>query len=249
MRFRKKCRIQKIASLVTIFNCLANNGFCSTTQNVLTQVQTGNTEGIRSQVDELKNSLINAAQPLAEGKIFLQALINDINNHYGMQLTILDACRLVRENFHRLDIPLEVREPLLMTIALFEAQNQPISSLEMSAQKDAVLGRGKDGYQLYWPWEWSFFGLNKDKHKSKRKNYEIPVHTSKAPALELPNHMAVGFSLALAGALVFILPIPGAQFIGAEMVAAGGVFFLEGLANGEKPYYVDSETGMRIDRN
>jgi len=65
----------------------------------------------------------------------------------------------------------------------------------------------------------------------KRKN------NHKEPELVLPPKMAVGFCIALAGGLLCV--IPGAQIIGGEVIAIGAGIFLDGLANGEKPYFAE----------
>ncbi len=53
--------------------------------------------------------------------------------------------------------------------------------------------------------------------------------------------MAIGFACALAGALLCI--VPGCQAPGLWMVGTGTTLALDGLAEGERPYYRNPETG------
>lgn len=63
--------------------------------------------------------------------------------------------------------------------------------------------------------------------------------------LELPPKMAMGFVCMLAGGLVCI--IPGAQVFGAELILIGGGLALDGLAEGERPYYMNPANGEKYD--
>ncbi len=61
--------------------------------------------------------------------------------------------------------------------------------------------------------------------------------------LELPDKLAAGFACALAGSLLCI--IPGGQSVGLTLIGSGISIALDGLAEGERPYYIDTKTGQR----
>lgn len=219
-----------------ILNILPQNAFSMSLKDVIVLPSSSMVE---NKIEELNDLVASAQCSLGEAKQFLDSFIFEINHQYGMNLTLVDACHLLKQNIHQLGISLEMQEPFLKVIDLFEAENLPdfIST-------EGSLAQHTWHYNFYWPWEWNYFGLNKKKHESK---HSALASVLKKPELELPNHMAIGFALALSGALVFILPLPGAQAVGVEMVTAGGIFFLEGMASGERPYHIDSKTGIPLD--
>ena len=51
----------------------------------------------------------------------------------------------------------------------------------------------------------------------------------------------MGFVCVLAGALICI--VPGGQGVGLCMLGAGTSLALDGLSDGDRPYYRDTETG------
>ena len=79
--------------------------------------------------------------------------------------------------------------------------------------------------------------------KKKKKNKKHKQCNT--PELELPGRLAIGFACVLAGSLLCIVPV--GQVYGAELILIGGAFVFEGLAEGEKPYYIESTTGQRTD--
>jgi hypothetical protein len=64
--------------------------------------------------------------------------------------------------------------------------------------------------------------------------------------LELPAKTAAGFLCALAGGLLCIVPIPGIQGVGIGLVTTGVGLALDGIASGERPYYIDPQTGQKL---
>lgn len=85
--------------------------------------------------------------------------------------------------------------------------------------------------------------MTKNKHTKSKIKY-ITASTGDNFEFELPSKMAVGFACALAGALLCI--VPGAQGAGLWMITAGAALALDGLAEGERPYYRNMDTGEVI---
>lgn len=71
-----------------------------------------------------------------------------------------------------------------------------------------------------------------------------PFSKNKKSELELPSKMAAGFICTLAGALICV--IPGGQGAGLTLIGTGTGLIMDGLAGGERPYFVDPLTGKRI---
>jgi hypothetical protein len=59
------------------------------------------------QFDQLEKAIDASADPLGESRAFLASFIEQMNIQYGLNLTIQDACALVRENLHALQLPVE----------------------------------------------------------------------------------------------------------------------------------------------
>ena len=199
------------------------SGYCNAAQNLLSYAKGSQTENVQKEIEELQQSILSSKDPALESRKFLQSFIDEINIQYGMQLTIADACRLLRENLHLLQIPKEFEGDFLTAIELFESE--PIVTKWQSAKLEA---------HIYPPWEWNFFGLNK-KHSS------MVASISHEPHLELPDRMAIGVAFTAGGALACL--VPGGQGFGLWMIGLGAAFAVEGLANGEKPFYRDPDTG------
>jgi hypothetical protein len=205
------------------------SGYCNAAQNLLSYAERSQTENVQQEIEELQDSILSSKDPVLESRKFLQSFIDEINIQYGMQLTMADACRLLRENLHLLQMPKESEGDFLAAIELFESE-PPVTKWQ-STQLEA---------HIYPPWEWSFFGLNK-KHSSKHKHPSMVASISHEPHLELPNRMAIGVALAAGGVLACL--VPGGQGLGVWMITTGAVCTLEGLATGEKPFYRNSDTG------
>ena len=67
---------------------------------------------------------------------------------------------------------------------------------------------------------------------------------SKDKELELPEKMAAGVACLLGGGLLFL--VPGCQEAGLTLMGTGAALVLDGMAEGERPYYIDPKTGQRI---
>lgn len=225
-------RNQRMASLATtclyLLCFLPLTGIWSTdskttnlVNEILDQTDAKNADLAISKFDKLEETLKDSEDPLVEGRKFLQSFIEEINVRYGFTLTIHDACKLVRENLHALQIPLEAQNALLMTIELLESDSGPSSSLKMNFDKTP------EPHGLYWPTEWNWFGLN----KKKKHNHQIKTNQSNPPLIEteLPGNCYIGGCELLAGALVFILPLPGSSLIGLSLMGDGARRVIDGV--------------------
>jgi hypothetical protein len=206
---------------VFLLFAMPNTGECN---DLLSQVESGSVDGVLRNIETLETVCEFSQNPIEESKKFLQQFITEINIRYGTLLTLADACQFFRENFDALGLPQDAREDFLMMIDLFQNPEEP-----------QVVSR--KGFHFHPPWEWKFFGLNKQ-HKN---HYFKQRNNCKDPEFMLPTKMASGFVLALGGALLCL--VPGAQPAGIWMIGAGVTLALDGLVEGERPYYKDSDTG------
>jgi hypothetical protein len=209
---------------------------------IINQVRSGSSTQVFDTFLGIGASLEQADMPFAESQKFLQSLIEEINAQYGMSLTKKDACRLIRENLRLIPIRFELLDDLLFMIHLIEFGPNAINLTPEDHLHQESRARIFD-YGLYWPWEWNWFGLNKKNHKSDKPLFSsLPYNRD--VELELPPKMAAGFMCALGGALLCI--IPGGQGIGLTLIGTGLGLALDGMANGERPYYIDSITKQAI---
>jgi hypothetical protein len=188
---------------------------------VLDQVDAQNSNALIEQFDVLDEAFSENA--LAQGRKFLEAFIVEVNSKYGLNLTTTDACKLVRENLHTLNLSEDLQKVVLSTIKLYEPDLQPTEvPKEVSRLASNV---GNVAMSLYWPWQWNWFGMNK-KHKSNNSHFCLSRHAYNTTGStlmdeELPGNCYLGGCELLAGALVFILPIPGAAWLGGVMMGDG----------------------------
>lgn len=84
------------------------------------------------------------------------------------------------------------------------------------------------------------------KTKDSRKKTHLPILdcVDRQGELELPPKMAAGFACMLGGSLIMI--VPGAQSVGLTLIGTGLALALDGMANGEQPYYIDSITREKL---
>jgi hypothetical protein len=75
------------------------------------------------------------------------------------------------------------------------------------------------------------------KKKKNKKN--------KSQELVLPDKMAGGFMCILGGAILCILPFGVTQGIGTGLITTGVAVIIESSVSGEKPHYINKETGER----
>lgn len=171
-------------------------------------------------------SLLDLGEHKLDVYTLFQEFISELNKLYGCQLTTETSLDLIAENY------------FILSEDLQNSLEKVFSTLDCHLKTDEI-SKGLWNFKFYWPWEWNFFGLNKKKSFCEQA-------CNKSPELILPPHMALGFALTMVGALIFILPFPGAQIIGGEIAFTGAVFFMEGLASGEQIEYVDSVSGERV---
>ena len=92
---------------------------------ILFRVNDPNSGELIEEFDKFEEIFDGSTDPFAEGRKFLETFINEVNSKYALNLTIQDACRLVRENMHKLQLPEEFQRVILNTIELFESDPTP----------------------------------------------------------------------------------------------------------------------------
>ncbi len=209
----------------------------SVATTIFSCAETNDTNGIAQTASILQTSLMAAQDPVTEARKFLQSFVDEINTRYETQLTIEDACRLVKEHLGELQIPQELHAQLLRIIELFEEKSQEFAPYQMEKCTAAQIH-----WHFYPPWEWNFFGLNKHHHHSHHHAHHCAAQIDR-PQFELPAKMAVGVISMFSGAMICLLPIPGAQMFGAGIITTGFFYALDGMVDGERPYYRNHETG------
>ncbi len=120
-------------------------------QALLNEYLTNSFKNLATLIEGSADSFTNVRQ-------FFQSFINQINAQKETSLTIKEACNQIRQNLDSFPIPSQYREHLLLGLDLMNDH----------AAMDAPTAAS-----LYWPWEWSWFGLNKnDKthHTHKKAN-------------------------------------------------------------------------------
>lgn len=197
---------------------------------ILLQVDAPNSDALVEKFDKLEEILNESSIPLTEGRNFLNSFLNEINAKYDLNLTIQDACKLVRENLHTLQLSEEFQRIILSTIALYESDLTPPTNKEGFESSEAA---NKDLLKahIYWTWEQNWFGLNKN-HKNKIQHadkHTCHANPSNLMEKDLPSNCYIGGCEMLAGALIFILPIPGAQWLGGLMVGDGVRRVIDGV--------------------
>ncbi len=239
-------RNQRMAYLKIISVCMACflplSGVCldigesSESKNlvsqILVQVDAPNSDALVDEFDKLEDILDASSDPLAEGRTFLDKFLNEINAKYGLNLTIQDACKLVRENLHTLQLHEETQRIILATIELYGSDLALTNTKEERFESNVdVTTKNLLMARIYWPWEWNWFGLNKN-HKNKYQHatkHTRNVNPSNLIAEDLPSNCYIGGCEMLAGALIFILPIPGAPWLGGLVVGDGARRVVDGV--------------------
>jgi len=126
--------------------------------------------------------------------------------------------------------------------------NKALKSIEASGQfSESEIRTAQEFYsQLLQP-EDEVRCSNKHKHKKHKKKYAKKHMGRKGTELVLPDKMCLGFVAILSGALLCMVPF--GQGVGTGLIATGIYSVLDGAKDGEKPYYVNSETGEPIKQN
>ncbi len=68
-------------------------------------IETDAEEMMLHKIKELEMFFEDVSNPFEEGRKFIQSFVDELNLRYGTQLTIADACVLVRNNFDRFQLP------------------------------------------------------------------------------------------------------------------------------------------------
>ena len=218
---RGASRYQWMVTLAVTFACifcsLPEKGICGSTGEILNQP---NVDSVKAEFDQLHNVLSTSANPLNEARNFFQSFVNEINAKYGMTLTVPEAYQLIRVNLHSLQISTEVQNAILATLELLE------SGSDRMLMETQNVDHGDECHSFHWPWEWKWFGLNKKKDTDK---HQPRLMSSTQPGKELPANCYIGGVEMLAGALVFLLPIPGAQALSIGIIGDGARRVIDGV--------------------
>lgn len=137
---------QRVAYIATagvcIACCLPLDGICLTggspedssnlVRIMFDQVNVQNPDALVKEFDQFSEVLNISENPFDEGCKFLRSFIKEVNDRYGLNLTLLGACQLVKENLHTLQIPVEVQDVVLATIESLEF-NSDLSRLQQQS--------------------------------------------------------------------------------------------------------------------
>jgi hypothetical protein len=216
--------------------CLAVDGSESKefVSDIVNHISDGNSDHLIERFDELEEVVQLSEDPLNESRKFLQSFIEELNIRHGLNLTIPQACVLVRENLHALQLPVEAQNLLLDTIALIESDSNPTT--EQMQHFEKATRPNVEYLRISWPWQWNWFGLNEKSHKNSKpspaKSFTAsPLLQAAGTDKELPGTMYVGGVEALAGALVFTLGLvfPPAYGVGGALMIDGARRVFNGL--------------------
>jgi hypothetical protein len=124
-------RVATIILLATcMLCCIPQNVFCLTQETIARELlETTDEAQLKDQFDALEQSIKQSDDSMAAGRKFLESFLAQIKSQYGVSLTIPEACRLIKENLHMLEIPPETKEPLLNLIKTLS----PRSNLQLVA--------------------------------------------------------------------------------------------------------------------
>lgn len=205
---------QRMVSITTscgFLLCIPQQGFCHEKRDsfkskefvneVLTQASENNTDDLLASFDNLDKS----KDPLADGKKFLNSFLKELNSRCELNLTIHEACQLIRKNLHTLDLPTTMQHVVLNAVELYESNN-PTNLQHQKLKNSLMIAAG-----ISWPWEWNWFGLN-SKHSTndirQNKNpFNPTILPPKCATDELPSDVYIGAVELLAGALCYIAGI------------------------------------------
>ena len=192
--------------------------------NILNHVADANEVGLVEDFDNLNKMICSSNDPLVEGRAFMQNFINEVNAQYGLSLAISDACNLVRDNIHTLQFPEETQSIVLRAIELLESNSLPAQDQNQTCKQSVE----SNGFMIKWPF---YLHGNIQKHKHKHKHvtsllcYIDPIF----PSDDLPANCYIGGCELLAGALLCILPFPGAAYCGTVLMGDGARRVIDGV--------------------
>jgi len=194
----------------------------------LNQIHENNTDALLENFDVFENS----KDFFEDGKKFLISFLIEINTHYGLNLTIMDACQLVKENIHLLNMSIEMQSVVLNIIELY-GSNKPSDFQYQKLECSAMIATG-----IYWPWEWGYISLIKKQIIYSFKQAADGFMSFFKPALfevkevELPSDIYVGGAELLAGALCMIVAtvIPPFYAVGTVLLGDGANRVCNGIS-------------------
>lgn len=224
---------------------------------IINNISDGDSNRLIERFDELEGAIHSSENPLQESRKFLQSFIEEINKRYGLNLTIQEACALVRENLHALQLPPETQHLLLETIVLLEADFSPTAEQTQHFEKAANSPVVSLNIR---PWEWSWFGLNEKSYKDSKQRSATSKDCKQSPATsfasppllqisgtdkELPSTIYVGGVEAFAGVLVCALGLvfPPAYGVGTALIIDGTIRVFNGLEEMDKQGLTGSNQG------
>ena len=205
---------RKLASLVILGVCFGafSEGFSFETLSR----DLSNEETAREEFDRIQEVIAASEDPLAEGKKFFKSFIKEINQRHGLNLTVPEACKLVRDNLDKMQLPIETQGVVLETIEFFESETSSF------AQHMDLMAATID-----WSKIWPFSLFFKEK---KPLLLACQVDDSKG----YPSDIYVGGCEILVGILVSLLPIPGSTAVGMGIIGDGTRRVISGVEQFER---------------
>jgi hypothetical protein len=189
-------------------------------KNIVSSISDSSSDHLIETFGKLEESLQSTIDPLDQIRNFLHLFIEEINAKYGFNLTIYDACILIRNNLAGLNLSTEDKNIILQTIALFESDSKLNAEKTQQFENISKLDSVKLNISL--PWNW--FSPKKKQHKNHKQNSlaisSVPSLQAINPENELPGAVCAEI---LAGALICILgPVfPPAYGIGGGLIIDG----------------------------
>ena len=242
-------RISSVAiASASVLCAVPQLGICAeSTAHLVKDISDGNLSDLTKRFDHLEETVRLSENPQFECCNFIKSLINEININYGLDLTVRDACLIIRDRLHSLGLPPETQSALFNTIIMIETD----SALTIEQTKIFSIPTNHDVISLkfYWPWDWNWFGLNKKSDKDSKDNKSATNHAVNVLQIDgtdekLPGSVYVGGVEAFAGALIFTLGLvfPPAYGVGSALMVDGARRVFNGLEEIDKeraPYQLD----------
>jgi hypothetical protein len=91
-----------------------------TISSVFTKVEAGNINTLKNELDVIENYIHSSNNPIAESRKFLHSFIKELNFRYGLNLNLIEACRLVSANLHLLKLSPKEKNDLIITLDILE---------------------------------------------------------------------------------------------------------------------------------
>lgn len=199
---------------VCIVTCIPQQASCDENGNsarsnrlangLLIQIDENNTDSFLESFDNLKD-------PLEDGRKFLTSFLREINSRYDLNLTINEACLLIRKNIRSLDMSIEMEQVVLNTIALYETNNAP-NFQHQKLQCSAMISIGVCPL-------WDLIALIKKIKFNSSPSLKLPV--CEVDEIELPSDIYIGGVELLAGALCMIVGTAIPPFYAAGTILIG----------------------------